>query len=162
MGLKELSEKRQVQVSIPKSARWAPGSTRECESLLDGVRLVLCGLTQQYNHSTYAHSGQGTGSQGNLGRRRRAPEYGGDAHLKERCLEVLRTSIYLSVCTHSGWGGPTLSVLSDPQDHPAKKAGLSPWMKKRWLRCLGTSPRTHSTQVGITQHFLRRVGENEA
>lgn len=58
----------------PKVSQVSPGSTRAFESLLDGVRLALCGLTQLYNHCTCAHLGRGTGSHGNLGRRRKAPE----------------------------------------------------------------------------------------
>lgn len=48
----------------PKVSQVSPGSTRECESLLDGVGLALCGLTQLYNHCMHAHSG---GAQAHMG-----------------------------------------------------------------------------------------------
>ena len=48
----------------PTVSQVSPGSTRECESLLDGVGLALCGLTQLYNHCMHAHSG---GAQAHMG-----------------------------------------------------------------------------------------------
>lgn len=75
-----------------------------------------------------------------------------------------RPSIYLSVCPHIGWGIHTcLSHLTLKANLLRRKAGHSPPDDETMAqRCLGTSPRTHSTQAGVTQHVLCRVGETEA
>ena len=74
-------------------------------------------------------------------------------------------ALHLPLCVHPyGVGDPHLSVPFDPQGHPAKQEGRPqpPDDETMAQRCLGTSPRTHSTQAEVTQHFLCRVGETEA